>query len=402
MSQTQKVLELNNRKITLIGTAHVSAESISEVENVISDVKPDCVAIELDEKRYESITNPDKYRELDIIKVLKRKEGFLLLANIVMASFQKRMGKNSGVKPGEEMVAAINKAKELNIPTALVDRPIQITFRRAWKKTSAYGKTQLLSALLASGFSKDEISSEEIENLKQASEMDSMMKELSELMPAVKQVLIDERDQYLASHIWKAEGNNIVAVLGAGHLPGVEAHLKKIAENQASTDTSEIASIPESGIFSKIMMWLIPALIVAVIAFGFYIGGKDAGSKMALNWILWNGILAGLGALIAGGNPLTILVSFVGAPVTSLCPFIGVGIVAGIVQAAICKPQVKDLETLSDDAGSIKGFYKNKILRVLLVFLLSSVGSSIGTFAAGAGIVINLSEIISKILHRQP
>ena len=319
-----------------------------------------------------------------------------------MASFQKRMGKNAGVKPGEEMVAAINKAKELNIPTALVDRPIQITFRRAWKKTSAYGKTQLLSALLASGFSKDEISSEEIENLKQASEMDSMMKELSEVMPAVKQVLIDERDQYLASHIWKAEGNNIVAVLGAGHLPGVEAHLKKIAENQASTDTSEIASIPESGIFSKIMMWLIPALIVAVIAFGFYIGGKDAGSKMALNWILWNGILAGLGALIAGGNPLTILVSFVGAPVTSLCPFIGVGIVAGIVQAAICKPQVKDLETLSDDAGSIKGFYKNKILRVLLVFLLSSVGSSIGTFAAGAGIVINLSEIISKILHRQP
>ena len=402
MSQTQKVLELNNRKITLIGTAHVSAESISEVENVISDVKPDCVAIELDEKRYESITNPDKYRELDIIKVLKRKEGFLLLANIVMASFQKRMGKNAGVKPGEEMVAAINKAKELNIPTALVDRPIQITFRRAWKKTSAYGKTQLLSALLASGFSKDEISSEEIENLKQSSEMDSMMKELSEVMPAVKQVLIDERDQYLASHIWKTEGNNIVAVLGAGHLPGVEAHLKKIAENQASTDTSEIASIPESSIFSKIMMWLIPALIVAVIAFGFYIGGKDAGSKMALNWILWNGILAGLGALIAGGNPLTILVSFVGAPVTSLCPFIGVGIVAGIVQAAICKPQVKDLETLSDDAGSIKGFYKNKILRVLLVFLLSSVGSSIGTFAAGAGIVINLSEIISKILHRQP
>lgn len=402
MSQTQKILELNNRKITLIGTAHVSAESISEVENVISDIKPDCVAIELDEKRYESITNPDKYRELDIIKVLKRKEGFLLLANIVMASFQKRMGKNAGVKPGEEMVAAINKAKELNIPTALVDRPIQITFRRAWKKTSAYGKTQLLSALLASGFSKDEISSEEIENLKQSSEMDSMMKELSEVMPAVKQVLIDERDQYLASHIWKAEGNNIVAVLGAGHLPGVEAHLKKIAENQASTDTSEIASIPESSIFSKIMMWLIPALIVAVIAFGFYIGGKDAGSKMALNWILWNGILAGLGALIAGGNPLTILVSFVGAPVTSLCPFIGVGIVAGIVQAAICKPQVKDLETLSDDAGSIKGFYKNKILRVLLVFLLSSVGSSIGTFAAGAGIVINLSEIISKILHRQP
>lgn len=402
MSQTQKVLELNNRKITLIGTAHVSAESISEVENVISDIKPDCVAIELDEKRYESITNPDKYRELDIIKVLKRKEGFLLLANIVMASFQKRMGKNTGVKPGEEMVAAINKAKELNIPTALVDRPIQITFRRAWKKTSAYGKTQLLSALLASGFSKDEISSEEIENLKQSSEMDSMMKELSEVMPAVKQVLIDERDQYLASHIWKAEGNNIVAVLGAGHLPGVEAHLKKIAENQASTDTSEIASIPESSIFSKIMMWLIPALIVAVIAFGFYIGGKDAGSKMALNWILWNGILAGLGALIAGGNPLTILVSFVGAPITSLCPFIGVGIVAGIVQAAICKPQVKDLETLSDDAGSIKGFYKNKILRVLLVFLLSSVGSSIGTFAAGAGIVINLSEIISKILHRQP
>ena len=244
MSNTQKVLTLNGRTITLIGTAHISQDSINEVTEAIKTQKPDCVAIELDQKRCDSIKNPDSWRQLDIIKVLKRGEGFLLLANLVLASFQKRMGQNVGVRPGDEMVAAMKVAEELNIPTTMVDRPIQTTLRRAWAKNSLWGKCKLLSAMISSAFTSEKISSEEIEELKNNSEMDSMMKELSDYMPTVKEVLIDERDKYLASHIWESKGSNIIAVLGAGHLPGVQAYLEKIAAGQESTDTTEIANIP--------------------------------------------------------------------------------------------------------------------------------------------------------------
>lgn len=395
MSNTQKVLTLNGRTITLIGTAHISQDSINEVTEAIKTQKPDCVAIELDQKRCDSIKNPDSWRQLDIIKVLKRGEGFLLLANLVLASFQKRMGQNVGVRPGDEMVAAMKVAEELNIPTTMVDRPIQTTLRRAWAKNSLWGKCKLLSAMISSAFTSEKISSEEIEELKNNSEMDSMMKELSDYMPTVKEVLIDERDKYLASHIWESEGSNIIAVLGAGHLPGVQAYLEKIAAGQESTDTTEIANIPNKTLSAKIKGWIIPAIIVILIGMGFYFGGRNKGTELVLSWVLWNGALSAIGSIIAAAHPLTILVSFIGAPITSLCPFVGVGFLTGITQAFICKPKVKDIEDLSTDAGSLKGFYKNRVLKVLLVFILSSLGSSIGTFVSGADIISKLSSIIT-------
>lgn len=395
MSNTQKVLTLNGRTITLIGTAHISQDSINEVTEAIKTQKPDCVAIELDQKRCDSIKNPDSWRQLDIIKVLKRGEGFLLLANLVLASFQKRMGQNVGVRPGDEMVAAMKVAEELNIPTTMVDRPIQTTLRRAWAKNSLWGKCKLLSAMISSAFTSEKISSEEIEELKNNSEMDSMMKELSDYMPTVKEVLIDERDKYLASHIWESEGSNIIAVLGAGHLPGVQAYLEKIAAGQESTDTTEIANIPSKTLGAKIKGWIIPAIIVILIGMGFYFGGKNKGTEIVLSWVLWNGALSAIGSIIAAAHPLTILVSFIGAPITSLCPFVGVGFLTGITQAFVCKPKVKDIEDLSTDAGSLKGFYKNRVLKVLLVFILSSLGSSIGTFVSGADIISKLSSIIT-------
>jgi pheromone shutdown-related protein TraB len=395
MSNTQKVLTLNGRTITLIGTAHISQDSINEVTEAIKTQKPDCVAIELDQKRCDSIKNPDSWRQLDIIKVLKRGEGFLLLANLVLASFQKRMGQNVGVRPGDEMVAAMKVAEELNIPTTMVDRPIQTTLRRAWAKNSLWGKCKLLSAMISSAFTSEKISSEEIEELKNNSEMDSMMKELSDYMPTVKEVLIDERDKYLASHIWESKGSNIIAVLGAGHLPGVQAYLEKIAAGQESTDTTEIANIPSKTLGAKIKGWIIPAIIIILIGMGFYFGGKNKGTELVLSWVLWNGALSAIGSIIAAAHPLTILVSFIGAPITSLCPFVGVGFLTGITQAFICKPKVKDIEDLSTDAGSLKGFYKNRVLKVLLVFILSSLGSSIGTFVSGADIISKLSSIIT-------
>ena len=393
MSQIK--LNLNGKEILLLGTAHVSKESCEEVRAAIVEVKPDVVAIELDEQRFASINDSEAWKNLDIIKVLREKKGFLLLANLVLSSFQKRMGMNVGVKPGDEMRAGIDAAKELNIPCEMVDRPIQTTLRRAWAKNGGMGKIKLLSALLASAASKEEVSGEEIENLKNKSEMDGMMSELAEFMPGVKQVLIDERDFYLAAHIWKAlqkeDRKSLVAVLGAGHLPGVQAHLEKIASGQECTDTEEISSLPPKKIGAKIIGWAIPVIILGLIAAGFVFGGMKKGADLLGAWVIWNALLAGVGALLAGGHPLTILMSAVGAPFTSLCPLVGVGMFAGIVQAFVCKPKVADMESVMDDVSSLKGFYKNRLLRVLLVFFLSSLGSSIGTFVGGSSIVLNFS-----------
>ena len=387
VSNTQKTISLNGRTITLLGTAHVSDESIKEVTDAIREQKPDCVAIELDEKRSRSMTDPESYRKLDIIAVLKRKEGFLLLANLVLASFQKRLGENVGVKPGDEMLAAMNTAAELGIPSVMVDRPIAVTLRRAWVKNSLWGKSKLISALIASALDKEKISPEQIEALKKSNEMDSMMTELAEYLPAIKEVLINERDRYLASRIWEANGERVLAVLGAGHLPGVEAYLKKIAAGDETTDTSNIDQVPPKTGLSKYAGWLIPIAIIALVALGFALGGKRIGSEMIGSWIFWNASLAALGTLAAGGHPITIVSAAVGAPVTSLTPVIGVGLVTGVVQAYFCKPKVSDMENLQADATSIKGWYRNRLLRVLLVFLLSTLGSSTGTFIAGADIV---------------
>lgn len=400
MSQVN--LNLNGKEIVLLGTAHVSQQSCEEVKAAIAEKKPDCVAIELDEQRYASINDSEAWKNLDIIKVLREKKGFLLLANLVLSSFQKRMGANVGVKPGDEMRAGIDAAKELNIPCEMVDRPIQTTLRRAWAKNSGYGKIKLLSALLASAASKEEVSGEEIETLKNKSEMDGMMSELAEYMPGVKEVLIDERDFYLAAHIWEAvqkdERKSVIAVLGAGHLPGVQAHLEKIAAGQENTDTTEISSLPAKKAGAKIIGWTIPVIIIALIAAGFVFGGMKKGADLLGAWVIWNAALAGIGAIIAGGHPLTVIMAAVGAPFTSLCPLVGVGMFAGIVQAFVCKPKVADMESVMDDVSGVKGFYKNRLLRVLLVFFLSSLGSSIGTFVGGSSIVVSIVSFFKGLV----
>lgn len=390
MSQTEKRLQLNGREFILLGTAHVSQESIEQVKESIKSENPDVVAIELDEGRLATMKNPDSWKELDIVKVLKEGKGFIMMANLVLSSFQRRMGSDVGVKPGEEMQAALNVCEELSIKTEMVDRPIQTTLKRAWAKSSFWGKCKLLGALISAAFDKEEISSEQIENLKNASEMDGMMEELSSYLPTVKTVLIDERDQYLASHIWECKGDKVVAVLGAGHLKGVVAYLEKLAKSEVSSDTTEISQIPPAGFLSKCLGWLFPVVIVALIVLGAIKGGAGASLDMLLNWVLWNGSLAAIGSILALGNPLTILVAFIGAPIATLNPVLGVGLFTGITQAWVKKPKIQDMETLYSDVSSVKGFYKNRILKVLLVFMLSSIGGVIGNFIAVPSLITSL------------
>ncbi|MBO4779556.1 MAG: TraB/GumN family protein, partial [Selenomonadaceae bacterium] len=311
MTRTEKRLNFGDREIILIGTAHVSKESVDEVVEAVKTETPDSVAIELDEQRYESMKNPESWRNLDIVKVLKEGRGFLLMANLVLSSYQKRMGADVGIKPGDEMRAAIKAADELKIPAVMVDRPIQVTLRRAWARNSLWGKCKLLATLLSSAFEKEEITPEQIESLKSSNEMDSMMDELANYLPTVKEVLIDERDMYLATSIWNAKGKKIVAVLGAGHLPGVVKHLNAFAAGEEKPDVSNISDVPPKGVGSKIAGWILPALIVALLAAGFFTGGAKTSLQLLVRWLLWNGSLSAFGTLLAAGHPLAIIAGFV-------------------------------------------------------------------------------------------
>ena len=395
---------LGNRDIHLIGTAHVSKESIDEVTGAIREERPGMVCVELDESRYAAITKQDSWEKLDITKVLKEGKGFLLIANLTLSGFQRRLGNELGVKPGEEMIAAVKTAQEMGIDFSLCDREIHLTLRRAWACCGLWSKCKLLAALLSSAFSTEKLSSEEIEKLKKTSELDSMMDELANYLPSVKETLIDERDRYLAVKIWaghlKNGAGSTLAVVGAGHLRGIQAWLEKFAgltEPPAERELVEIETIPQKTFLSKAAKWIIPVLIIAFIAAGFLLsffrGDFSEFQNMLKLWVLWNGSLAALGCIIALGHPLAILVSFLGAPITSLNPFIGVGILSGLVQAAVRKPRVSDAENISTDAASLKGVYRNRITRILLVFFLSSLGSSIATFVSGAGIVNSLIKI---------
>ena len=195
-------------------------------------------------------------------------------------------------------------------------------------------------------------------------------------MPVVKAILIDERDQYLCEKIRSAPGEKIVAVVGAGHVPGIKKYWER------NIDLNELETLPSKGAFAGILKWLLPGAILLLIAAGFYLGGKDAGTGMLTWWVLANGILAGLGAVIALAHPLTVVSSVLAAPLTSLNPMIAAGWVSGLVEAFARKPKVRDFETLPQDILSVKGFWKNKVTKILLVVVFTNLGSSIGTFVA--------------------
>ena len=385
MNDTRITVTLENQEIILIGTAHVSRGSIEEVRATILEEKPDYVCVELDEARYASISKKDNWQNLNMVKVFREGRGFLLMANLVLSGFQRRMGAELGVMPGEEMMTALQTAQELGIAYSLCDRDVQITLRRAWSRCNLWSKSKLLASLLTSAFSTEKLTPEEIENLKNRNELDGMMSELSEYLPSVKETLIDERDRYLAAKIGSTGAGTdkpvkIIAVVGAGHMQGIRAHMEKIAAGEESADVSALDTVPPSKFFSKIAGWIIPVIIVAFIVLGFFRAGVQMSLSLLLRWILWNGSLAALGSLLALGHPLTILLSFIGAPVATLNPFIGVGLITGITQVSIKKPRVSDAQNITVDIGSLKGIYGNRILRALLVFFLSSIGGIIGNF----------------------
>jgi pheromone shutdown-related protein TraB len=373
-------INLDGKELILIGTAHVSRQSAEQVKEVIERERPDSVCIELDAQRYQSVMESDKWKKIDIFKVIKEKKSTLLLMNLAISSFQNRLAKQFDIKPGQEMIQGIESAKETGAELVLADRNIQITFSRIWHNLGLTGKAQLLSAIFYSIFSKDTISEDELEKMKSQDTLNAVLAEFTVAFPRLKKPLIDERDQYLAQKIKDAPGNKIVAVLGAAHVQGITKEIHKEHDLEALSQT------PPKSIVPKILGWAIPLLIVALIVFTF-IANPSAGFDQAISWILWTGTLAAIGAAVAFGHPLAILSAFVAAPFTALHPLIAAGWVSGIVQAYVRRPNIGDFETLSEDVFSIKGFWHNKVTRVLLVVLLTNLGGSIGTIIGGADVI---------------
>jgi len=370
------VLVLGDKKITLIGTAHVSQESADLVKMVISDEKPDTVCIELCQSRYQSMMQQTKWQDTDLIKVIKEKKSFLLLSNLMLASFQKRIGQKLGIKPGEEIRQAIQAAKAVGADIHLSDRDIRTTLSRTWRLMGIWTRIKLIAQFVVSMGQVDTIEEADIEKMKQSDVLDTLLSEIGEKLPELRRILIDERDQYLAYKIRTAPGEKIVAVVGAGHVPGIEKYWRE------PVDLNALDEIPPKSRFSGFFKWGIPTVVIGLIVLGFFMAGASAGTHMIKWWVIANAVFAGLGAAIAMAHPLTVLSAVVASPLTSLNPMIAAGWVSGVTEVFIRKPKVKDFENLPQDISTVKGFWKNKITRILLIVVFTNIGSSLGAFVA--------------------
>ena len=378
-SDVYRIHTKDNREIILVGTAHISQASKELVHETIENESPDTVCVELDEGRLKSIQDPDRWKNTDLKDVIKKKQLATLIANLVLGSYQKRMGAQTGVKPGSELKEAVDIANEKNIPIVLADRDIKITLKRTWACTPWYRKFNLLGGLFASIFDKTEISEEELQKIKEKDALNSMMQEFGKSYPEVKQVLIDERDQFLASKIKNAQGDKVVAVVGAGHMRGIASIIE---EDKELPSEESISVIPKGTAIWKILGWSITLAIIASIVLVGYFAGIEKAGQLSLQWVMFTGGGAMLGAIIAGGHPLTILVALVMAPFTGLTPLIGVGFFTALTQVYMRPPRVQEMETLTDDIWHVKRWWKNRVTRVILCFLCPGIPAISGKILA--------------------
>lgn len=380
-------LEYEGKEIILIPTAHISKKSAEQVKEVIENEEPDSVCVELDEQRFSSINDEDRWSEMDIFQVIKEKKSLLLLVNLIISSFQSRMAEKLGISAGQEMRQGIESAKEVEAELVLADRNIQITFKRVWRGLGLWEKLKLIFQIISMLFVDEEITEEEMDELKNGDALNMMLEQMGKSFPGIKKYLLDERDQYLANKIKNAPGDKIVAVLGAAHVPGVK---KEIYKEQ---DLSKITVLPPKAKWGKIFSWGIPAVILVIIIVSF-INNISAGIEVTKAWIIWNGSLSALGVLLGRGHILTILTAFIVAPISSLNPALAAGWFAGLAEAYLKKPKVKDFQKLSEGI-SIKEIYTNKVTHILLIVILANLGSVIGTAVGGASVIRTFLKFFS-------
>ncbi len=380
LPESAQTILLEDKEIVLLGTAHVSHQSVAEVKEVIEQVQPDSVCIELCPSRHKALLDRDSWKKMDIFKVIKENKALFLLMQLIMTSFYRKIGEKLGIQPGAEMIEGVHQAEIHNARLILADRDVNVTLKRVWGYLSFWHKLKMLFQLLGSLFVQDSVDEATIEDLKDKDQLEVVMESVARSFPQVKKRLIDERDIFLAQKIREAPGKRIVAVVGAGHVPGIKANIFE------DHDLAPLMTLPPRSVWPRIFKWLIPLLIIGLIIYGFFHSGAEHSVGSISIWILVNGICSAIGVSLALAHPLTIATTFVAAPLTSLNPTIAAGWVAGLVQAWIKKPTVADLENLPQALLSIKTFWLNPVCRILLVVVLANLGSSLGTFVAGSWI----------------
>jgi pheromone shutdown-related protein TraB len=366
-------LEIADKQIYLLGTAHVSAESVAAVERAVASLELDCIAVELDAGRAQSLKDPERWKNTNIVEVIRQGKAYMLLAQLALASFQKRIGAALGVKPGAEMLRAMQLADERGLAISYVDRNVRTTLRRLWGYAGFWTGAKIIACLCEAVFTRETIAEGEIEKLKERDALDAVLAEFSEKLPRVRKTLIDERDIYLAQKIREAPGRRVLAVVGAGHVPGI---IRAIPQQH---DLHELEQEPSGPSTSKILNWAIPILVLGLLVGAYFSAGFETSADMFLIWFLVHGVLAALGAIAALAHPLTVLASFLAAPFTALHPLVGAGWVAALTEALLRKPKVSDFESVADDVRNISGLWKNGVSRIFLVMILTSLGSAVGT-----------------------
>ncbi len=377
-------LSIAGKEIILVGTAHVSAKSAALVKETIAAEKPDVVGVELCKQRYIQLLQGEAWRETNIIDVIKRGQTYLFLVNLLLANLQRRFGQGLGVKPGQEMIDAAKSAEAIGVKVELLDRDVRVTLKRAMRLMGVREKFKLLYAIIVGFFGEEQkLSAEDVEQLKRTDVMTELMEHLSRELPAVKRVLVDERDSYIASKILACTGKKIVAVVGAGHLKGIKEML--LQTQQRGSETAEkiraLEKLPPKGKAFALLKFLVPAAFALVLAYAFITKGFETSIGILAYWVLINGSLAALGAALAGAHPLSIATAFLAAPITTLHPLLAVGWFAGLMEARLRMPKVKDFEELRN-LNSYRDFIKNPVTRILLVTAFANIGGTIGTVIA--------------------
>ena len=382
-SQHVTVVEHHGKTIHIVGTAHVSRRSVEQPEKVIDEVQPDTVCVELDAIRYQAMMDDSQWRKLDIFQIIREKKVLLLFSNLVLSNYQRQLGKKLGVEPGAEMRAAILRAEASGAELVLADRDVQATLKRAWRNLSFWNKVQVSGALMDGFFAPQEIEETQIEALKDKDNVSEAMKQFAQFMPRLQGPLIDERDQYLMASIAEAPGKTIVAVVGAGHVEGMLRYLGKEVDREA------LSRLPPPSPWGRFWAWALP---LAILGLGYYAYQKHQGqnlSELIFAWVLPTAGGSALLSLVAGARLLTVLVAIVGSPITTLHPAIGIGMLTGLTEAWLRRPTVADCEHVKDAMSSLRGVYRNRVTRVLLVTLLSSLGAIIGS-AVGTSWILSL------------
>lgn len=375
----------------LLGTAHVSRTSAEAVERLIDSGHYEAIAIELCAARYQTLTERDAWRNMDLFQVIRQGKAGMMMASLALSAYQRRIAEQFGIEPGAEMKMAIEAARRAGVPVQLIDRDIGITLKRASRSLSWWKRWLMLNGLVVSMFSRQEVSEEDIERLKQGDLLTETFSEFSESAPELFETLIAERDRYMAARLKQENARHrprkVLAVLGAGHLEGTAEALE--ADSDPARTVASLDSMPPASKLLKALPWL----VLVLVATGFIIGfsrSPELGLALVATWVIINGTLSALGALIAAAHPLTVLTALIAAPITSLNPTIGAGMVAGAMEAWLRKPRVADFESLRDDVVHLSGWWKNRVSRVLLVFFLSNLGSAVGTWVAGFRMVQQL------------